>query len=232
MSASDRSTDSSKKLISLLLILLVILVLFVTIIGMGSMLYDFSRSTPPAAGNNTSIAADNTHISLEGPLSNIVTTDDITRTSLLRSMKLLLSTGEGDRWLANHSDWRLFKAQADYVDGSGLAKYWNLVIMSQDSVLIAYVDNGVANVLSIEDNSASDQPPLQRQILLDSNYLVNNVTTEKGISPDNSTHFSFVFNDDETGGIYKLGYTDPVNSDKSFTQIYSAKNGEAIEDTI
>jgi hypothetical protein len=147
-------------------------------------------------------------------------------------MKAVFSTGEGDQWLTENPDWRLFKAQADYVDGSGLAKYWNLVIMSQGSVLIAYVDNGVANILSTEGNSSSDLPPPERQMLLDSNYLVNNVTREKGIDYDNSTHFSLVFKDDETGGTYALGYTDPMNSSQSFTQLYSAKNGEAIEDTI
>ena len=142
-----------------------------------------------------------------------------------------LLTDEGARWMAANPDWRLFKADADNVDSQGLATHWNLVITAQNSILLTYVDRGAAYILSVEKNNASDPSGPGRQVLLDSNYLVSNVTARHGIIAGNSTRFSLRFNDDPAGGTYRLSYTDPANSGISFTELYDAKNGEAIEET-
>jgi hypothetical protein len=182
MSASGSSSDISKKLIILLLSLLVITILFTAII----ILWVNSSSSVSRLPDNAHTSVDTSVGTLpddewDNGLINTTTVSGVTRTSLVKSIALLYSTGDGAAWLKANPDWRLFMAQADYMDGTGLSKVWSLIIKSANGSLVAYVDNAAAFVLSVEDNANNEGLPAAGQFLKDSNYLLNNVTTTKAM---------------------------------------------------
>ncbi len=227
MSASSGSSNSSRKLFNLLLFLIVIALLFGAVITLWAM------SGSPNAGNqnNSSTAPAHPNDTRYGTATTM-SIGGITRTSLLKSLDLLRTGNDTASWFQSNPQWRLFQAQADYVDCTGLSKQWSMIFRSANSSLIAYVDNGTSFLIQVEEADSGDLPLSSGQVLQDSTYIIGNATSTMGIGDDtNATPFGLVFRDDDDDGIYRLSYNNPADISLSFAYYYNARSGELIEDT-
>lgn len=228
MSAQDKSSDLSRKLLTLLLSIIVIAVMFAAIV----LVWVASNGTISGQQGNASNSSGSPVVVGPGGavLVNATTIDGITRTSLLRSVSLVHSTGAGAAWFQSNPDAALFMAQANYMDDNGLSRVWSLIFSSANGSLVASVDNGAAAVLSADDNGSGAVSPGTGAGILDSNFIVSNATGMKGIIVDaTETPFMFVYSDNGSDGIDQLTYTDPADPGQSFVLSYDAQSGELIE---
>ncbi len=198
-----------KKLRSLLTFALLILIGFTIVLSLNFLINGMDNAGGITVNNSSSdiMAENESDILVQDPGSTVTpdsevsvdtsVDDDRTLVSMSRALSTIMEDSRSVEWQRSNSAWLLSVATTDSVNRDGLAYKWNIVLRSNDSVLIAGVENGQVSSIVERNLSGIEVSVNNDTVVRDSTEIMKRIfelSYVKNSNMDDYYTFTYHFN--------------------------------------